>query len=498
MFWQKRKPSDFRAEIKAHLELEAEQLKDRGLSEEEARAAARRAFGNVTRAEERFYESGRWLGWDHLLQDLRFGLRMLAKNPGFTAVAVLTLALGIGANTALFSVVNAVLLSPLPYWQPDRLVALYEGDANFARSSISYPNFLDWVRDNHSFSALAGYYADDFSLTGMGEAERVPAEKISASFFQLLGVKPVIGRAFRPEEDQVGAAPVVLISQGLWKRKFGSSPEALGKSLTLNGTAYTLVGVIPADFHYASGNFHQSDVYIPIGQWNNPTFRDRKTHMGMDAVGRLKPGVSFAQAKADMKALGGDLAAEYPEANKGSGITLVPLKQNMVGDIQPILLVLLAAVGFVLLIACVNVANLLLARSTARTQEMAIRAALGATRGRVIRQLLTESLLLALAGGGLGVLLASWGLRGALQVLPEALPRVEDVHLDGRVLLCSLFPCWRVSCSAWPRRSRIRSAIFRKRSRREGAGRAAPGIAPRGFLWSWKWRWRLSCWRAPD
>jgi hypothetical protein len=223
MFWRKRKPSDFAAEIQAHLELEAEQLKEQGLSEEEARMAARRAFGNVTRAEERFYESGRWLWWDHLAQDLRFGLRMLARNPGFTAVAVLTLALSIGANTALFSVVNGVLLKPLPYWQPDRLVALYGRNATFTETSISYPNFLDWVRDNRSFSSLSAYRADEFNLTGMGEAERVPAEMISASLFQLLGVKPVIGRAFRAEEDQVGAAPVVLISQGLWKRKFGSS-----------------------------------------------------------------------------------------------------------------------------------------------------------------------------------------------------------------------------------------------------------------------------------
>ncbi len=373
-----------------------------------------------------------------LLQDVRFGLRMLAKNPGFAAVAVLTLALGIGANTALLSVVNGVLLNPLPYWQPGRLVALRERNGNFGEMSISYPNFLDWVRGNRSFSALAGYYADDFSLTGMGEAERVPAEMISASFFPLLGVKPVIGRAFRPEEDQVGAAPVVLISSGMWKRKFGSSPDVLGKSMTLNGTAYTLVGVVPADFHYASGNFHPSDVYVPIGQWNDPNFRDRKTHMGMNAVGRLKPGVSFAQAKADMEVLGRHLAAEYPEADKGSGITLIPLKQDVVGDIQPTLLVLLAAVGFVLLIACVNVANLLLARSTGRTREFAIRSALGATRGRVIRQLLTESILLALSGGGLGLVLASWGLKGALAVLPEALPRAEEVHLDGRVLLFML------------------------------------------------------------
>ncbi len=369
-----------------------------------------------------------------LLQDIKFGLRTLAKNPGFTTVAVLTLALGIGANTAIFSVVNGVLLSPLPYSQPDRLVALYSSDANFSRKSISYPNFLDWVRDNRSFSDLAAYREDDFTLTGTGEPERVPVEMISASFFPLLGVKPVIGRPFTPEEDQVGAGPVVLISEGFWNRKFGASREVLGKSIQLNSAAYTIVGVIPSSFHYHGNNFHRSDAYTPIGQWNDTTFRDRRASMGMDAVGRLKPGVTFEQAKTDMDSLARQQAQAFPVADKDQGITLVPLKSNFVGYIQPFLLVLLAAVGFVLLIACANVANLLLARSTARTREFAIRCALGAGRSRVVRQLLTESLLLALAGGGLGLLLASWGLEGALKVLPEALPRTEEVHLDGRVL----------------------------------------------------------------
>jgi predicted permease len=294
------------------------------------------------------------------------------------------------------------------------------------------------VRDNRSFSALAAYRGDDFNLTGRGEPERVPVEMISASFFQVLGVQPSLGRAFLPEEDQVGAAPVVLIGGGFWKRKLGAAPDAVGKTLTLNGVAYSIVGVIPESFRYSGQNFHRNDVYIPIGQWNEPMFRNRRAGMGTDAVGRLKPGVSFEQAKADMGALARHLAEQYPEVDKGTGVTLIPLKQNMVGDIQPFLLLLLAAVAFVLLIACVNVANLLLARSTARTREFAIRSALGANRGRVLRQVLTESILLASGGGSLGLLLASEGTQAALKVLPSALPRVEEIHVDLRVLLFTL------------------------------------------------------------
>ncbi|MGO8818278.1 MAG: ABC transporter permease [Terriglobia bacterium] len=372
-------------------------------------------------------------------QDLCYSLRMLWKNPAFTAVAIITLALGIGANTALFSVVNSVLLNPLPYVQSDRLVALYSRTFDQPKFSISYPNFQDWVRENRSFSSMAAYRSQDYSLTGMGDPERVPAEMVSATFFPLLGVNPVIGRTFLPEEDRLGAAPVALIGSGLWNRKFGGARDAVGKSLTLDGVAYTIVGVIPANFHYTANNFDKGkEVYVPIGQWTDPTFRDRRAGMGMDAIGRLQPGVTFDQAKSDMESIGRHLAEEYPEADKGIGATVFPLKQDLVGDIQPLLLTLLAAVGFVLLIACVNVGNLLLARSTTRTQEFAIRCALGASRARMVRQLLTESIMLGVAGGSVGLVIASWGLQLALKVLPGAVPRVEEVHLDGHVLLFML------------------------------------------------------------
>jgi predicted permease len=371
-----------------------------------------------------------------LIEDIRFGLRSLRRNPGFTAVALLTLALGIGANTAVFSIVNGVLLNALPFGDPDKLVVLFESKPNFKEGSISYPNFLDWQRENRGLASIAAYRPDSFSLTGSGEAEQVPGEMLSAGFFSTLGVKPLIGREFTSQEDQLGAGRVALVSSGFWKRKLASSPDVLGRRIILDGEGYTIIGVVPANFHLTLPNFNDNrDVFVPIAQWTYPYFRDRSYALGMKAIGRLRPGISLAQARADMDRVAGNLATAFPQADAAEGATLAPLKQKMVGNIEPFLLMLLAAVCFVLLIACVNVANLLLARSTGRTREFAIRAALGASRARVIRQLLTESILLAMAGAGLGLLLAAWGTKAALAVLPVALPRAEEVGLDLHVLI---------------------------------------------------------------
>jgi len=363
-------------------------------------------------------------------QDVRYGLRVLSKSPGFAAIAILTLALGIGANTALFSVVNGVLLNPLPFPHPDELLAVYSKTSSFSQSSISYPNFLDWHKDNTSFSSLAAFRSESYNLTGIGEPERLNCQMVSAEFLPALGVPLPLGRNFRAEEDQAGAAPVVLLGDGLWKRKFASSPEVLGKSLTLNGKAYTIIGVAPSRLPV----FSPTDVYVPIGQWTDSTFLDRHISMGMNSIGRLKPGVSFEQARADMDRVGRNLEAAYPDSNKGTGITLVSLKTDVVGDVRGVLLVLLGAVGFVLLIACANVANLLLARSTGRAREFAIRSALGASPARVIRQLLTESVMLGIGGGAIGLLLAKWGTRALLAALPESLPRSEEIGIDSHVL----------------------------------------------------------------
>jgi predicted permease len=372
---------------------------------------------------------------DSLRQDIRFALRMLRKNLGFTAIAVFTLALGIGANTALFSVVNGVLLNPLAYPSSGQLVALYQKDPGLDLAPVSYLNFLDWERDSQTFSLMAMYRNQDYNYISTAEAERLTGYQISAGFFQTLAVNPVLGRTFRRDDDQIGSAPVVVLGGGFWQREFGSSFDVLGKSIVLNGASYTIVGVVPAGFTF----YGQSrDVYTPIGQWTDTNFRDRRIDVSAHAIGRLKPGVTIVQGKADLSAIAQNLAAAFPDADKNTGVSLVSMKEDIVGNVQPFLIVLLAAVGFLLLIACANVANLLLARSMGRSREFAVRAALGAGHSRIIRQLLTESILLAIAGGALGLALAYSATTAALRVLPVALPRAREVSLDSRVLLFTL------------------------------------------------------------
>ena len=367
-----------------------------------------------------------------LWQDIRYAARMLRKNPGFAAVVVITLAVGIGANTAIFSFVNAVILNPLPFPDSDRLVVISE-TSNAGEMSVSLLNFQDWQARSRSFEELGGVCWTTFNLTGVDTPQRLLGQAVTLNYFSILGVQPQLGRIFSPEEDKYGAARTALISDSLWRTAFGSDPNVLGRSITLGSDNFTVIGVMPPHFEFVT----KPDIWVPLSESLNPNspWFDRGNHMGLYALGKLRNGFSVNQAETEMRQIAAQLEKEYPAVNTGNGVLTQSLQTMIVQEVRSTLLVLMGAVGFVLLIACVNVANLSLARSLVRQQEMGIRMALGAGRGRLIRQLLSESFLLSVLGGLAGILVARSLLSALISLAPPNLPRVADVRLSGRVLL---------------------------------------------------------------